>query len=76
MVRYNYRLGVLESGLYRESINTDSETYGGTNVGNFGGVQSKDREWMGRENSIVIHLPPFATVAFGLEGVISLRCEA
>ena len=67
VVRYNYRLGVPESGFYRELINTDGETYGGSNVGNFGGVQSEAREWMAREHSIVIHLPPLATVAFKLE---------
>ncbi len=67
VVRYNYRLGVPEDGFYREIINTDGETYGGSNVGNLGGVQSEAREWMGRENSIVIHLPPLATVAFKLE---------
>jgi 1,4-alpha-glucan branching enzyme len=67
VVRYNYRLGVPEAGFYREIINTDAETYGGSNVGNFGGVQSENREWMGREHSIVIHLPPLATVAFKLE---------
>jgi 1,4-alpha-glucan branching enzyme len=67
VVRYNYRLGVPETGFYREIINTDAETYGGSNVGNFGGVQSENRAWMGREHSIVIHLPPLATVAFKLE---------
>jgi hypothetical protein len=36
-------------------------------VGNFGGVQSEAREWMGRERSIIIHLPPLATLAFKLE---------
>jgi hypothetical protein len=36
-------------------------------VGNFGGVHSEAREWMGREHSIVIHLPPLATLAFKLE---------
>ena len=41
--------------------------YGGSNVGNFGGVQSEAREWMGREHSILIHLPPLATVALRLE---------
>ena len=56
-----------ESGFYRELINTGAETYGGSNVGNLGGVQSEAREWMGREHSIVIHLPPLATVAFKLE---------
>jgi 1,4-alpha-glucan branching enzyme len=67
VVRYNYRLGVPESGFYREIINTDGETYGGSNIGNLGGVQSEAREWMGREHSIVMHLPPLATVAFKLE---------
>src|SRR3954447_6899327 len=67
MVRYNYRLGVPQAGFYREIINTDGETYGGSNVGNLGGVQSESREWMGREHSILIHLPPLATVALKLE---------
>jgi len=67
VVRYNYQLGVPESGFYREVINTDGETYGGSNVGNLGGVQSEAREWMGREHSILIHLPPLATVALKLE---------
>src|SRR5881296_1758114 len=67
VVRYNYRLGVPESGSYRELINTDAETYGGSNVGNLGGVQTQDVPWMGRQYSILIHLPPLATVAFKLE---------
>ena len=67
IVRYDYRLGVPESGFYRELINTDAETYSGTNIGNFGGVQTQDVPWMGRAQSILIHLPPLATVAFKLE---------
>ena len=67
MVRYDYRLGVPESGFYREIINTDAETYGGSNVGNFGGIQTQDVPWMGREHSILIHLPPLATLAFKLQ---------
>ena len=67
VVRYNYRLGVPESGFYREIINTDGETYGGSNVGNLGGVESESQKWMGREHSILIHLPPLATLAFKLE---------
>ena len=34
VVRYDYRLGVPQPGFYREIINTDAETYGGSNVGN------------------------------------------
>jgi 1,4-alpha-glucan branching enzyme len=67
MVRPDYRLGVPQAGFYREIINTDAETYGGGNVGNYGGVQSEDRQWMAREHSILIQLPPLATVAFKLE---------
>ena len=67
VVRYNYQLGVPEPGFYREIINTDAETYGGSNVGNLGGVQSEDLPWMGREYSVLIQLPPLATVAFKLE---------
>jgi 1,4-alpha-glucan branching enzyme len=60
-------VSVPETGFHRELINTGGETYCGSNVGNFGGVHSEAREWMGREHSIVIHLPPLATVAFKLE---------
>ena len=67
VVRHDYRLGVPRAGFYREIINTDADTYGGSNVGNYGGVQSEDRQWMGREHSVLIHLPPLATVAFKLE---------
>jgi len=55
---------VPKSGFYSEIINTKGETYGGSNVGNLGGVESETREWMGREHSILIHFPPLATVAF------------
>jgi len=64
VVRPNYRLGVPRAGFYREIINTDAETYGGGNVGNLGGIQSEDRPWMGREHSILMQLPPLATLAF------------
>jgi len=64
VVRYNYRLGVPEPGFYGELINTDAETYGGSNVGNLGGIQTEDVPWMGRQYSILIHLPPLATLAF------------
>jgi 1,4-alpha-glucan branching enzyme len=67
VVHHNYRLGVPEAGFWREIINTDAETYGGSNVGNCGGVQSEDRQWMGREHSILIQLPPLAVVGFKLE---------
>jgi 1,4-alpha-glucan branching enzyme len=67
MVRYSYRLGVPKPGFYREMINTDAETYGGSNVGNLGGVQTEEVPWMGRDHSILVHLLPLATLAFKLD---------
>ena len=45
-------------GFYREAINSDAEFYGGSNVGNQGGVRSEPVSWMGRPHSIPIALPP------------------
>jgi 1,4-alpha-glucan branching enzyme len=66
MVRHGYRLGVPGAGFYREIINTDAETYGGSNVGNMGGFEAEDFPWQGRTHSLMISLPPLATVAFKL----------
>jgi 1,4-alpha-glucan branching enzyme len=67
VVRHGYRLGVPVPGFYREIINTDAETYGGSNVGNMGGFEAEDFPWQARTHSLMISLPPLATVAFKLE---------
>jgi 1,4-alpha-glucan branching enzyme len=67
VVRYNYRLGLPNDGYYREIINTDGETYGGSNVGNLGGLEAENVEWQGRTHSIVVNLPPLAVIAFKRE---------
>jgi 1,4-alpha-glucan branching enzyme len=67
VVRHGYRLGVPTAGFYREIINTDAETYGGSNVGNMGGFEAEDFAWQGRTHSLMISLPPLAAVAFKLE---------
>jgi len=64
VVRENYRIGVPEDGYYAEIINTDSELYGGSNVGNNGGVMSEAVPSHGLPCSIVITLPPLATIVF------------
>ncbi len=67
VVRQHYRLGVPHDGFYREIINTDAETYGGSNVGNLGGLAAEALEWQGRSHSLVVNLPPLAVVAFKWE---------
>ena len=60
VVREHYRLGVPQAGFYREVMNTDAEIYGGSNVGNAGGVQAEARPWMDQPHSLVLTLPPLA----------------
>jgi 1,4-alpha-glucan branching enzyme len=62
--REGYRLGVPRAGLYREIFNTDSEMFGGSNLGNGGAVMAEDIPFHGRPASFAITLPPLAVVAF------------
>jgi 1,4-alpha-glucan branching enzyme len=73
--RYNYRLGVPDDGFYREIINTDGATYGGSNVGNLGGLEAEAVEWQGRTHSIRANLPPLAVVAFKREAPTAGKLE-
>ncbi len=67
VVRYQYRIGVPFDGMYREILNSDSEYYGGSNVGNAGQLQAQDVPWMGRPFSLLVTLPPLAGILFALE---------
>ncbi len=60
--RHAYRLGVPEPGIYEEILNSDSEHYNGSNMGNLGQIQAEDTPWMGRTHSISLTLPPLAGV--------------
>ncbi|MFE8032737.1 1,4-alpha-glucan branching protein GlgB [Thiohalocapsa marina] len=65
--RENYRIGVPRAGFYREAVNSDAGLYGGSNIGNQGGVHSEPLAWMGRPHSIPMALPPLAGVIMVLE---------
>ncbi|MEO6859053.1 MAG: 1,4-alpha-glucan branching protein GlgB [Solirubrobacteraceae bacterium] len=60
--RQNYRLGLPRSSRWREAINTDSSFYGGSDVGNLGGVQPEAIAWHGQPFSAELTLPPLAAV--------------
>jgi 1,4-alpha-glucan branching enzyme len=62
--RHAYRIGAAGEGWYEEILNTDAETYGGSNVGNFGGVHADAITWQGQSHSISVNLPPLGVVAF------------
>ena len=62
VVRYGYQIGVPRSGQYHEILNSDSVTYGGSNVGNLGGMKASDHPWQGRRHSLSLTLPPLAAI--------------
>jgi 1,4-alpha-glucan branching enzyme len=60
--RYGYRVGLPRSGRWREALNTDSEYYGGGDVGNLGGVEAEPIPWHEQPFSAELTLPPLATI--------------
>jgi len=62
VVRYGYHIGVPRAGHYEEVLNTDAATYGGSNVGNLGGMNAGEHAWQGRRYSLALTLPPLAAV--------------
>jgi 1,4-alpha-glucan branching enzyme len=56
--RADYRIGVPTPGYYVELLNSDSAMFGGSNVGNGGGVSSEPVASHGYEQSIRLMLPP------------------
>ncbi|RMG72772.1 MAG: 1,4-alpha-glucan branching protein GlgB [Nitrospirae bacterium] len=62
--RHTYLVGVPEPGFYREILNSDSELYGGSNVGNLGGIEAVPHPVHGRPFSLNIALPPLGVLIF------------
>ena len=60
--RHGYRIGVPAPGWYRELLNSDAAFYGGSNVGNWGGVQAEPTPWHGLPYSLSLTLPPLAVL--------------
>jgi 1,4-alpha-glucan branching enzyme len=62
--RMKYRFGVSDEGFYQEILNSDSEMFGGSNMGNGGLVSTEPIPSHGRPFSVSVTLPPLAVVAF------------
>jgi 1,4-alpha-glucan branching enzyme len=60
--RPSYRIGLPRAGRWVEAINTDAEAYGGSNVGNMGGVEAEPIPWGGQPFSAEVTLPPLGGV--------------
>ena len=66
--RYAYRVGLPAPGHWREVLNSDSEVYGGSNVGNGGGVLATGQRWHNQPYSAELTLPPLGLVVLKVEG--------
>lgn len=62
--RYNYLVGVPEKGFWKELLNSDSEFYCGSGMGNSGGAVTTSIPWNGRPYSLSITLPPLSVLFF------------
>jgi 1,4-alpha-glucan branching enzyme len=57
-----YRLGLPHTGAWRELVNSDSDSYGGSGVGNLGQVRASGTAWHGQPASATLRVPPLGTV--------------
>jgi 1,4-alpha-glucan branching enzyme len=62
VIREGYRVGVPHGGYWRELLNSDAKEYGGTGVGNLGGVHAEATEAHGRPHSLRLTLPPLGAL--------------
>jgi 1,4-alpha-glucan branching enzyme len=60
--RPNYRVGVRHPGRWREALNTDARAFGGSGMGNEGGVEAAPVPFHGRPLSLNLYLPPLAVL--------------
>jgi len=63
VVREGYRIGLPQTGYYREVFNSDAETYGGSGVTNDAALQAEEVPWHDQPFSTSLRLPPLAMLA-------------
>ncbi|MCB1225794.1 MAG: 1,4-alpha-glucan branching protein GlgB [Verrucomicrobiales bacterium] len=60
--RQGYRLGVVEPGAYRELVNSDAPSYGGSGMGNPGELKAVPSGWQGQAQHVMLEVPPLGAV--------------
>ena len=63
--RQGYVLGVPSGGFWREILNSDAAIYGGSGMGNLGGVQAVEEPSHGFPWRVTLTLPPLSTLLLG-----------
>jgi len=67
--RLQYRVGLPRPGKWRELLNSDAAVFGGSNMGNLGGVVAADKPCHGQPCSADFALPPLSILVFRPERV-------
>ena len=62
VARHDYRVGLPRAGKWVELLNTDSSFYGGTDVGNYGGIEAEPLGWHSQQFSAQLSLPPLGVL--------------
>jgi len=57
-----YRVGLPFAGRWDEILNSDAADFGGSGVGNFGGVTAEPQPWGDQPASVELTLPPLAAL--------------
>ncbi|HEV3069237.1 MAG TPA: 1,4-alpha-glucan branching protein GlgB [Streptosporangiaceae bacterium] len=57
-----YQVGLPRAGRWREIVNTDAYSYGGSGVGNLGSIEAVPEPWHGQPASAVLTLPPLGVL--------------
>jgi 1,4-alpha-glucan branching enzyme len=68
MVHEGYRIGLPHAGSWTELVNTDAQLYGGSGVGNFGGVVADEAPSHGLPASAALRVPPLGALYLKWEG--------
>ncbi len=67
VLRNNYKIGAPSGGFWKEVLNSDSWMYGGSDKGNFGGIEASPVPVHGRYHSLSVTLPPLGILVFKRE---------
>jgi 1,4-alpha-glucan branching enzyme len=57
-----YKIGLPQAGRWREVLNTDALGYGGSGVGNLGGIEAVPEPWHGKPASATLTVPPLGVL--------------
>jgi 1,4-alpha-glucan branching enzyme len=71
-VHYGYRVGVPTAGRWIELLNSDASVYGGSGMGNLGGVDAEDHAWHGFDRSLPLTIPPLAVLLLRPDDMLGL----